>query len=188
MMILVVRNIHAAQPVRSQFIHPILWPRANRSSAPNLAAARAPIGPAPSQSALRHRRSLLYKRRGGGSRRLIPTPAPVTMLSATCAQLPALLLLLLTVARASSATTACLNPWVKFQNLCLRTVCHRKTWPQARQRCQSEGGDLVWVANLQEHATVTAFYKKNLDKPNCFKYGFTPVSYTHLTLPTILLV
>ena len=106
MMILVVRNIHVAQPVRRQFIHPILWPRANRSSAPNLAAARAPIGPAPSQSALRHRCSLLLKRRGGGSRRLIPTPAPVTMLSATRAQLPALLLLLLTAARASSESNA----------------------------------------------------------------------------------
>ena len=137
MMILVVRNIHAAQPVRRQFIHRILWPRANHSSAPNLAAARAPIGPAPSQSALRHRCSLLLKRRGGGSRRLIPTPAPVTMLSATRAQLPALLLLLLTAARASSCigTSTCVSPWVEFESFCLLKFCDPMTWPEARQRC-----------------------------------------------------
>ena len=94
------------------------------------------------------------------------------MLSATRAKLPPLLLLLLTAARASESatTTTCAPPWVKFQTLCLLAVCDRKTWPEARQRCRSEGGDLAWLASKEEHRTVSKFYKKNYNNPGCSNF------------------
>ena len=91
------------------------------------------------------------------------------MLSATRAQLPALLLVLLTAARASeSATTACPPPWVKFRSLCLVAGCAHKTWHGSRQTCRSLGGDLVWMTSLEEHRTVSEFYMKNIGR--CFNY------------------
>ena len=67
------------------------------------------------------------------------------------------------------------NGWFQFGSKLYKFFAEKKTWEQARQVCQADGGELVTIQSEQENQFVFEMFAK--DKTNANDPGSN--SFTH---------
>ena len=83
-------------------------------------------------------------------------------------------LLLLLGADSATATVKhkpCPSTSNKRITICVKLFRQYMTWSEARRNCLSQGGDLVWIRNADEHERINAFFLRAYGTHHWFHIG-----------------
>ena len=66
---------------------------------------------------------------------------------------------------------ALLDGWYRFGSKSLKLFSEKKTWEQARQFCQSLGGDLVSINSKEENDFIHLLVEKTVERQGRYNPG-----------------
>ena len=78
----------------------------------------------------------------------------------------------------------CPLPWIPFEDMCLFFHGVKKSWSEAQQTCILFDGNLLWIRNETEHATINRFLQGRIKRDHGYflglhrKYWGGPLEWT----------